>query len=156
MVVLIVVQLIRKNAVLDGTEEGGLDSHQKQHSHQCGDTAEIKSHGTHRHDDDFGELDVANEPCLVELVRELAGRRRKEKERQNEYARGHRDHYLRIHPCRGREPPGDEHHHGVFEYVVVEGAQELGQKQRQKAPRLKQGELLVAHDGYPFRRSYPE
>ncbi len=153
---LIVLELVRKNAVFDGAEEGGLDTHQEQHRHEHGDAAGIKPDRTHRHDDDFSELDAANEFRLVEFVSELARCRRKEKERQNEYACGRRDHNLRVHPRRGGEPPGDEHHHGVLEYVVVEGAQKLGQEQWQEAPGLKKGELCLAHGRFPLRRDCRE
>jgi hypothetical protein len=89
-----------------------------------------------RHDQDFRQLDAADQSRFLELVGDLPGGRRKQKERQHENPRrdGHQDLAVTI----GGEPVEREDDQRVLEQVVVHRAQELGNEKRQEATGLQE------------------
>jgi hypothetical protein len=88
--------------------------------------------GAGQHDQDFAELDDADDPRLVAHVGQLPGERREDEEGQDEHG-GSDGAELRLGTFRIVDAVDDEQHHGVLEQVVVEGAQQLRDEQRQEA-----------------------
>src|SRR6202040_2516054 len=87
---------------------------------------------------DLDQLDQANQPRLVRLVRNLAGGRRAQEKRQHEEPGGERNHDLRRKLSRRIRPVGDHQHQRVAQCIVVERRQELRREQRSKARRDEQ------------------
>src|SRR5258707_1175553 len=77
---------------------------------------------------------------LAEPVGGAPGGRGEEEERQDEDPRRRRLQQLDIDPRRVREAVDGENDERVLEEVVVEGAAELRQEQRQEPARAEQGE----------------
>ena len=73
------------------------------------------------------------------FVRELAGQRGKQEERQDEQALRHVRQHAGI--AGGRRAESDGHHHRVAEQVVVEGAEKLREKEWQEPASAQQRKL---------------
>ena len=99
-----------------------------------------------RHRGDLEQLHEADDACLLEFLRELAGARRKQEERQDEQRR--RD--VRVEADRAlveAQVEADQHDQRVAERVVVERAERLGREERREAPQAQQLELVVSRHG---------
>src|SRR5262249_39962449 len=136
---LVLVEMLREDAVLDRPEQGRVRAHEEQDREQQRRAAGSKRERTDRHEQDLDELDEADEPRLVELFRQLAGRGREEEERRDE-ERGAQV-YERIRRERpGHGPEGEQDDERVPEDVVVERAEELGPEEGAEAAKSEETE----------------
>src|SRR5258706_4679039 len=122
-------------------------AHQEEGSHQQGEAAPVQAHRTQDHDRDLRELDQAYQERFRELVGDLPGSRGKEKKRQDEYRLSEIRKSIRVEPAQACRVKGDEYDQGVLVDVVVEGAEELRQEKREKAPLLQQLVLAMPAHG---------
>ena len=129
-----------------------MDAHREQREHHQRDRDQVDREtqpGEHQpgaadeHDQYFAEFDDADDPRLVARVGELPGERREQEEGQYEQAGCDR-----AEQCFGRfvveHAVNDEQHHRVLEQIVVEGAEELRDKER-KEPALFQQRKGTGH-----------
>ncbi len=75
---------IRQDRVFERAKERGLDPHYAKYGKECGCAAGDDPRRGGQHQRDLTELDQPDQPSLVVLVGELSGRRRAQKERQDE------------------------------------------------------------------------
>ncbi len=119
-----------------------MHAHREQGEQQQRDRADQQADRAGDHDGDFRGLDDSYDPRLVMGVGELAGERRKEKERQDEQAAGDR-----VERSLARrilvEVIGDQHHHRGLEQIVVECPEGLGGEQGQETPLGQQDDRGV-------------
>ena len=146
---LVATQLLRQDAVLDRAEVGGLGPHQKQHRQQKPDVTQHEAQARDRHDRDLGELEDADQPGLVVLVRDLPGAGGEQKEREDEHPRRRGHHQRGVDARLLCHRKGDQKDDGVLEDIVVERPQGLGNEQRQETTAIEQLELVGSH-----RRQY--
>ena len=78
--------MIGENAVFERTEEGRLSPHEEQHGQHEIRAAPQETGHRQSHDRNLGQLDQPYQAGFLELVGQLAGRRREQKERQDERA----------------------------------------------------------------------
>src|SRR5262249_55333500 len=86
-------------------------------------------------------LHQANQPRLLVLVGDLPRGGREKEEGQDEEAGAGIHHQAWIGRSHARALEGDQDHHGVLEHVVIEGAEELCDEEREKAFLAQQLEL---------------
>ena len=136
-------QVLGDDAVFDRAEEGRLEAEEEEEDHEEDRVVEEEPRGGGRHDRDFQELDVADEPCLVVLVGDLPGQGREEKEGQDEEPRG--DVYPRVRMAADlfARVKRDDEDQGVLEDVVVESPQELGAEERSETAGQEERELAL-------------
>ena len=109
-------------------------AHQKYAGEQQRRELEDKAGGNADHEEDFEILDQTDEARLVIFVGELTSGGREQQEGQNEYAADHGARSLCIEPTPLGRAIGSQGGEGELEDVVVRGATELGQKERQETP----------------------
>src|SRR5690606_10097353 len=90
-----------------------------------------------------------DQAILGELLAELPGERREQKERQNEQQRAEVDQQILVHRDTEKavgqgQLEQDRQDHRLLIYVVVERTQRLGEKERQKTLLAEQCELRFA------------
>ena len=124
----VLAQRLRKDGVFHRAEERRLRSHEEQSTREEPRVVREKSHRRNSHDRNFPELDPTNEPRLFELVRELAGRRREQEERENEEPVEHRRPQRSVSGL-GEDPESNKEDKRRLEQVVVQRAEKLGPKQ---------------------------
>ncbi len=101
--------------------------------------------GADQHDEDFGGLHQADDLGLVTLVGKLARQRRQQEEGQDEQAAGDRAERRLL----GRvaiDAVDHQHHHRGAEQIVIEGAEELGEEDRQEAAGTNEVERVMHQD----------
>ncbi len=104
------------------------------------DLADVQRHRPAAHQHHFGEARLADQPALFVLVGELAGQRRKQEERQDEQTLRHVRQHTGV-AGRGGAPKVMDTTTRIAKQVVVEGAEELREKERQEAAGAEQREL---------------
>jgi hypothetical protein len=87
-----------------------------------------------RHDANLGKFDAADESALGESIRDLAGQRGEQKERQNEESTRGCDQLLGRESGMRARAEGEREDERVLEQIVVERAQELGPEEGSEAP----------------------
>ncbi len=103
------------------------------------------------HEKHLGKPRLADQPALLVFVRELTGQRRKQKEGQDEQALCDVRQYRSL-VRRSRRAVGHGYHECDAEQVVVEGAEELGEEERQESPYPEQRELRALGARHLFRQ----
>ena len=118
--------------------------------------------GAEDHGGEFEQLDPAGEHRLVVLVGQLPGDSREQEIGQHEQGEARLHEEAGIPALLHRQIEGDENGDAVAQAIVVEGADGLGDEQRQEAAGLQQRELALGLDGvsrswvpYRLRRSRP-
>ncbi len=69
---------------------------------------------------------MADQLCLIPLIRQLAGSSRKDEKRQDENTGRQRDHDLRAQACVIHGGVGDQNDQRILENIVIECTQKLG------------------------------
>ena len=128
-------QVLRQHAELERAEQRRVDAHQQDGAHQYHAVMQPEAQCGYQHDGDFHLLDHPCDGGLVVLFAQLAGGGGKQEKRQDEQRGGQLDHQLGGQPQHLHAVKVDQHHHGVFQQVVVESTKKLGDEQRHKAPR---------------------
>ena len=139
-------QMLGQDGVFDRPEKGGMDTqrqHRAKHQREPGTgIARLRDEqpgGTHGHDRDLRGLHQTDDARLVMAVRQLPGEGGEQHERHDRQAGGQRveiGFLMRV----VEDRVGGEQHHRRLEQIVVEGAEELGDEQRQEAPPRKEPE----------------
>ena len=143
------LQVVGQDAVLQGPEEGRLQAHEEEHGEQELRAFGREAIGRQAHDADLEQLHRPDQARLVELVRELPGGGREEEEGQDEEAAGQGDQELALLRVL-HQAEGDQGDQRGPEEVVVEGAQELGDEERQEAPATQDVIGRLRHLGPPL------
>ena len=136
------LQMLRQDRIFDRAEEGGVNAHREQGGEHERDGVEEQPRRSEDHDGDLGGLDEADDPRLVASVRQLPGKRREQEEGQDE-KRARDGVERRLLGRVGIDGVGDQDHHRRLEQIVVEGAQELGDEQRQEAPLRQEMDRIL-------------
>src|SRR5262249_37042170 len=115
---LVLAQVLRKDAVLDRSEERRVHAHEEQEPEEERRAPEEEPDGREEHEGDLDRLHDANDRRLVEAVGDLARGRREEEERQDEEAGAQVDERVGRQRTSRREREEDDER--VPEDVVVE------------------------------------
>ncbi len=136
---LILAQGLRHDRVLHRAEQRRVGAHGKQRQQHQFQVIEQEAGGADGHDHDLADLDRADQRVLVEFLAKLPGQRREQEERQDKQqgAQVDPDGAVTV-DAQLVENRQDQR---LLEDVVVEGTQQLGNEERQKAPCAQQGEL---------------
>ena len=113
-----------------------MGAHRKQGEKHQRQIVEQKTAGAHRHDQDLGQLDRADQGVLGELLAKLAAQGGEQKERQDKQQRTQIDQQRAVSLQAELVENGENQR--LLEDVVVEGTQQLGEKERQKASFTQQ------------------
>ena len=138
----VALEVLRQDRIFDRAEERRVNPHRRQRGEQQRDVVEQKAGRPEQHDPDLGGFDDADDARLVMRVGELPGERRKQEEGGDEQAAGdgaERRFLLGV----AIDAEDHQHHHRGAEQIVVEGAQELGDEDRQEAPGLHEVDSVV-------------
>ncbi|MNP05616.1 hypothetical protein D3C76_975710 [compost metagenome] len=132
-------QGLRQDRVLHRPEQRRMGAHGEQRQQHQRQVIEHEADGADRHDGDFPKLDQADQRVLGELFPELPGQGREQEKRQDKQQR------TQVDPDRAVTFDGQLVQNGedqrLFEHVVVERPEGLGDEERQEAPGAQQGEL---------------
>ena len=75
--------MLRQDRILNRAEQRRLGAHGKQHGKHQRQIADDHTNSTQQHDDNFGELDLADQRILGEFLTKLPTQSREQKERQD-------------------------------------------------------------------------
>ena len=114
-----------------------MDAHRKHRGEHERNIREHEPRAAHDHDQDFREFDEADQPSLVMIVGKLPGKSGEKEEREDEQRLRDRAE-LKLFGRVLEQLIGDEQNDRLLEQAVVEGAEELGRKQRNEPPRAQQ------------------
>jgi hypothetical protein len=135
--------MLRQDAVFHRPKQRRLRTQQEQHADQHRDAAEVEGRDREAHDGDLQQFHQPDEAGFLVLVRQLADRGGKQEKRQDEQSGAQVDERIGIAQAPARGLKGDEDDQRVLVDVIIEGAEELGQKKRSETPLLQQRELVV-------------
>ena len=148
----VLVQVLRKQGVLDRAEHRRMRAEEEKCHEKERHALEPEAHGAHSHDDDFGDLDDASDVRLVDAISQRARCAREEEERRNEDRAGQHDEGGGVHARLRGQPERHHDSHRALQQVVVEGAEELRDKQRCKAASRQELDEGRSHDKSPLDR----
>ena len=149
---LLLLEVLRQDRILHRTEQRRLRAHGEQHGEHQRQVVQQHPGGAGKHDADLGELDLADQRVLGELLAKLAAEGREQKERQDEQQGAEIDQQIAVDARVELEEDGENQR--LLEDVVVEGAEQLRHEKRQKALLAEQGELrLLGHRPWSSRES---
>jgi hypothetical protein len=135
-------QMLRQDRVLDGAEQRRVDAEERKRGEQEWNVLPPQAERADRHDRDLEELDPADQPRLLELVRELPRGRREQHEREDEYRADQVDDRGRVERRRRHGLERHEHDERVLEDVVVPRTQELRPEERRETALAQKIELV--------------
>ena len=130
------MQRLRQDRVFHRAENRRVGAHGKQGKKHQRQIIEQKTAGADRHDQDLGQLDRADQGVLGELLAKLAAQGGEQKERQDKQQRTQIDQQCAVSLQAELVENGENQR--LLEDVVVEGTQQLGEKERQKASFTQQ------------------
>src|SRR5690606_5854183 len=137
-------QVLGKNGVLGGPEEGGLRAHGKQQQHHQPDGTGQEGCSAQYHNQNLRQLDPANQPGFLELIGQLPGHGRKQEKGQDEQAGGQVYQQVTVEFSRllgGHE--GDIQQQAGLVEVVVKSTERLGEEEGAKPAGAKQAKLAM-------------
>jgi hypothetical protein len=144
------LQVLRQDRVLDRAEQRRVHAHQRERAHQQHEVVLPEARETHEHDHDLEQLDVADQPRLLELVGELARGRGEQHEWRDEHGAREVDERVGIEARHARPVKRREQDQRVLVDVVVARAQELRPEERPEAALLQQIELVGLSQSTPL------
>ena len=124
------MQVLRQDGVLYRAEQGGLQAKQEQGKEQNAQVMQPESRTGDYRDCDFEYFGQPRQSGLVELVRQLPGGCRKEKERQDEDASGKVGQEPRLQGRPLRRLEREQNDERIFVEIVVESPEELCAEER--------------------------
>ena len=133
-------QVLRQKGVFDRPEKGRLCTHQSHNHDQKRQAVPVISQSHPEHQQQFGYFQHAGDFVARIFVRQLPGHGRKKEKRQNEKARDQVRKNVRLR----RHLHGHQRQQGIFEQVVIQGTQKLGNHQGQETFGFQQHKFFLS------------
>ena len=146
---LVFAQVLRKQGVLDRAEDSRVCAEAEERREEERHAFQPEAHRAKRHDGDLGDLDDASDVRLVDAIGQRAGGAREEEERRNEDGAGQHDERCGAQARLLGQPECHDDAHRALQQVVVEGAEELRDKQRCKPTDRQELDERRSHDKSP-------
>ena len=132
--------MLRQKGVFDRPEKGRLCTHQSHNHDQKRQAVPVISQSHPEHQQQFGYFQHAGDFVARIFVRQLPGHGRKKEKRQNEKARDQVGKNVRLR----RHLHGYQRQQGIFEQVVIQGTQKLGNHQGQETFGFQQHKFFLS------------